>query len=153
MGKRIYVDNGSVGLSADALKALNAGTYKQEYAPKRNQQYRTSQEQVNSIPKLPMLDGMGASFSSDNNWESSFGRNKSSIDIDRARRNYAEKYAEEQAQNNTNDDSYVVKRDRYNKLMKDNRLANDIKLLAEVNYKNAKKYLTNNNTGDYKGRL
>jgi len=133
--RQIYVDNGSVGLSEAALKALNTGSYGQ--LSNRKQQYRTSQEQVNSIPKLPMLDGMGASFSSDNNWESSFGRNKSSIDIDRARRNYAEKYAEEQAQNNINDDSYVVKRDRYNKLMKDNRLANDIKLLAEVNYKNA----------------
>ena len=36
-----------------------------------------------------------------------------------------------------NDKNYVVKRDRYNKLMSDNRLANDIKTLAEVNYKNA----------------
>ena len=35
------------------------------------------------------------------------------------------------------DRNYVVKRDRYDKLMQDNRLANDIKTLAEVNYKNA----------------
>lgn len=135
MGKRLYVDNGSVGLSADALRALDTGRYGQ--LSNRKQQYRTSQEQVESIPKLPMLDGMGASFSSDNNWESSFGKNKASIDIDRARRNYAEKYAEELAKQNSNDENYVVKRDRYDKLMKDNRLANDIKLLAEVNYKNA----------------
>ena len=37
----------------------------------------------------------------------------------------------------SNDENYVVKRDRYNKLMQDNRLANDIKTLATVNYSNA----------------
>lgn len=35
------------------------------------------------------------------------------------------------------DRNYVVKRDRYDKLMQDNRLANDIKTLAQVNYSNA----------------
>ena len=74
--------------------------------------------QAPEIPrKVPQLNGMTGS--------------KSHVDTDRARRNYA------QQQTTSNDENYVVNRERYNKLMQDSRLANDIKTLAEVNYKNA----------------
>ena len=74
--------------------------------------------QAPEIPrKVPQLNGMTGS--------------KSYVDTDRARRNYA------QQQTTSNDENYVVNRERYNKLMQNSRLANDIKTLAEVNYKNA----------------
>lgn len=47
---------------------------------------------------------------------------------------YAEKT---QKKPESKDKNYVVKRDRYDNLMQDNRLANDIKTLAEINYNNA----------------
>lgn len=75
-------------INEDALNALTSGRYA-EYSG-RTPQYRTSQEQIVATQKLPMLEGMGASFSSDENYTPS--RKNFVIDTDRARRKYAEKY-------------------------------------------------------------
>lgn len=134
MARRTYTDNGSVGYSDEALKALRRGEYGKQ--TNRKVQYSTSEDQVKAVQTVPMLKGMGAS-SVANDWESGLSRNKYSNGVDptRARERYAQKLeAETQAKN---DENYVVKRDRYDKLMQDSRLANDIKKLAEINYKNA----------------
>lgn len=121
------------GYSQAALDALESGRYR-EFSGNRQAQYRTSQEQTQAAPKpVPALEGMTRSpeFS---------GRN-SYVDTDRARAKYAERinytpFTLETPQT-SNDENYVLKRDRYDKLMQNSRLANDIKTLAEVNYKNA----------------
>lgn len=141
MARKRYNDelsknSGSVGYSENALAALNRGTYGKEFG--RQAQYRTSQEQTQQTKKLPVLEGMTRSPE----WESSFSR-KNYIDTDRARQKYAERInykpmtRDIETSNTSSDENYVVKRDRYDKLMKNSRLADDIKKLAEVNYKNA----------------
>jgi len=121
----VYKNSGSVGYSQKALAALDTGSYRG-----RQQRYRTSDEQVQSIPKqIPALEGMSRS-----------PEFNSRVDTNRARQRYAERinYAPlGQQRQTTNNDNYVVNRNRYAKLMQDNRLANDIKLLAQVNYQNA----------------
>lgn len=136
--KEDYKSYSGVGLgySQAALDALKAGTY-HELSGNRQIKYRTSQEQTQQAKSLPVLEGVKIPSSTpQNEWESNFSKNKSHIDIDRARRNYAENY-NQPSENQYNDENYVVKRDRYNKLMQNGRLANDIKTLAEINYKNA----------------
>lgn len=135
--KEDYKSYSGVGLgySQAALDALRAGKYR-EYSGNRQEKYRTSQEQTQQAKSLPVLEGISIPSSSDA-WESNFSKNKSHIDIDRARRNYAENYNQPRENQQYNDENYVVKRDRYNKLMQNGRLANDIKTLAEINYKNA----------------
>lgn len=124
--------SGSAGISQKALEALERGTYGQ--LTNRQAKYRTSQEQTQAVPKsVPALEGMTRS--------PEFSGHKSYVDTDRARAKYAKKinytpFTLEKTQT-SNDENYIVKRDRYNKLMRDSRLANDIKTLAEVNYKNA----------------
>ena len=127
-------NGGGLGYSQDALDALMAGKYR-EFSGNRQAKYNTSQEQTQQANSLPVLKGV--SIPSNDAWESNFSKNKSHIDIDRARRKYAENYNQSSENLQTNDENYVVKRDRYNKLMKNSRLANDIKTLAMVNYNNA----------------
>lgn len=129
--------NGSVGLSAEAQRALDTGSYGSMNT--RKAQYNTSQEQTQQAKSLPVLKGISIPESNTDAWESNFSKNKSYIDTDHARRKYAENYTPlgQEETSSARDENYVVKRDRYDKLMKDNRLANDIKTLAEVNYKNA----------------
>ena len=106
--------NGSVGLSAAAQKALNAGTYGSSIGKSRAHSM-DAQSQAYVANPVPMLKGM-----EDNDvWESRLSSNNL-------------KPAEV-----PQDDKYVVKRNRYSSLMKNADLANDIKTLAEVNYKNA----------------
>lgn len=121
--------NGSLGYSKEALKRLETGTYRG-----RQQKYRTSEEQVKAVPKkVPALEGMTRSPSFDQT-----GR----VDTANARARYEQKIGHTpigrtSSRESASDKNYVVKRDRYNKLMRDSRLANDIKTLAEVNYNNA----------------
>ena len=124
--------NGSVGYSEQSLKALEAGKYQG-----RQSKYKTSDEQVQAVKTLPALEGM-ISTSNNGAWESRLSRNKYNAGIDptRARERYAQGLQQDE-QKTSRDENYVVKRDRYDKLMKDSRLANDIKTLAELNYKNA----------------
>ena len=75
-------------LSDEAIKALNSGTYG-EFSG-RTPQRRTSQEQVITSNELPMLNGMGASFSSNNDWESNFAKRRK-VDTEGARRNYEQR--------------------------------------------------------------
>ena len=124
--------NGSIGYSEQSLKALEAGNYQG-----RQSKYKTSNEQVQAVKTLPALEGM-ISTSNNGAWESRLSRNKYNAGIDpaRARERYAQGLQQDE-QKTSRDENYVVKRDRYDKLMKDSRLANDIKTLAELNYKNA----------------
>ena len=129
--------NGSRGYSQEALKRLETGTYKG-----RKQQYRTSQDQVKAAPKtiqnkVPALEGMTRSPSFDQTGH---------VDTANARARYEQRIGHNpigrtNSQSNS-DKNYVVKRDRYSQLMRDNRLANDIKTLAEVNYNNANRDAT-----------
>ena len=140
--RRSYTDNGSVGYSQASLNALAKGNYGKNTG--RKSQYHTSQEQLNAIPKL---EGMTRSA----DFEGTTSR-KNYVDTDRARRRYAEGYTQRFGRQvdttpsqpmeikpveTSSNDNYVVSRERYNKLMQNGRLANDIRLLAEVNYKNA----------------
>lgn len=90
----IYKNSGSVGYSQAALEKLNAGTYGRDIGSKRQMQYRTSQEQTQQSRQLPVLEGVIANEPSSQEWESSFGRNKSNgigVDTGRARRKYEQK--------------------------------------------------------------
>lgn len=121
--------NGSLGYSKEALRRLETGTYRG-----RKQQYRTSEDQLKAAPKkVPALEGMTRSPSFDQT---------SHVDTARARAKYEQRIGHTSVGRTTpnqsaSDKNYVVKRDRYNKLMQDRRLANDIRLLSNVNYKNA----------------
>ena len=136
--------NGSVGYSEDALKALEAGKYQG-----RQSQYKTSAEQTQQVKQLPALEGMLSSNTSNDTWERKFGNNKYNAGVDptRARQKYADRtgytpLSQQEEKATSSDENYVVKRDRYDKLMKDSRLANDIRLLEQVNYNNADKDAT-----------
>ena len=134
-------NGGGVGYSQDALDALMRGQYDQLTG--RDPKYRTSQDQLNQARSLPILKGMETPSSSVNNdWQSSLSR-KNNVDTVGARQKYADRIGyEPMGTVVNNDENYVVKRDRYNKLMQNGRLANDIKTLAEVNYKNANRDAT-----------
>ena len=132
----LLTDRSGVGYSQPALDALKAGNYGKQTG--RKAQYNTSQEQAQQAKELPVLKGVSIPTSTNNDFESSFSR-KNYVDTDNARRKYAERIDYKplgQEDQFRNDDSYVVKRDRYDKLMQNGRLANDIKTLAEVNYNN-----------------
>ena len=132
----LLTDRSGVGYSQPALDALKAGNYGKQ--TNRKAQYNTSQEQAQQAKELPVLKGVSIPTNTTNDFESSFSR-KNYVDTDNARRKYAERIEYKplgQEDQFRNDDSYVVKRDRYDKLMKNGRLANDIKTLAEVNYNN-----------------
>ena len=79
--------NGSVGLSAEAQKALDTGTYGQMNT--RKAQYNTSMEQTQQSKSLPVLKGASISNTSESQpaWESSFGKSNR-IDTERARKKY-----------------------------------------------------------------
>ena len=81
--------NGSVGLSAEAQRALDTGTYGELNT--RKSKYNTSQEQTQQAKSLPVLKGISIPESNTDAWESNLSKNKSYIDTDRARRKYAEK--------------------------------------------------------------
>ena len=132
--RNTYTDNGSVGYSDEALRELMRGQYKG-----RESQYKTSEDQLRASRSLPKLAGMNREPETPSpEWTSNLSRNKyNGIDPARARANYAASLQSEITPDNVNDENYVVDRKRYDKLMKDSRLANDIKTLAEVNYKNA----------------
>ena len=127
--------NGSLGYSQEALRRLQEGTYRG-----RQQQYRTSEDQVKAIPKpVPALEGLTRSPSFDQT---------GNVDTANARARYEQRIEHKpigRVDTNPqpqNDENYVVKRERYNQLMRDSRLANDIKTLAEVNYNNANRDAT-----------
>ena len=134
-------NGGGIGYSQDALDALMGGQYDQLTG--RDPKYRTSQEQLEQSRSLPVLKGVELPKSSVNNdWQSSFGR-RNNVDTMGARQKYANRIGYEPLGTvANNDENYIVKRDRYNKLMQNGRLANDIKTLAEVNYKNANRDAT-----------
>lgn len=122
--------NGSRGYSQEALRRLETGTYRG-----RKQQYRTSEEQTQAVrTQVPALEGLTRSPVFDQT---------GNVDTANARARYEQRINHTpigQTNTNTqpaNDENYVVKRDRYDKLMQDSRLANDIRTLAEVNYNNA----------------
>lgn len=121
-------------LSNEAMDALESGTYGQKYG--RQATSFKSEDQARIGNPLPVLEGVIADTNSTPAWESSFSR-KNYVDTDRARRNYAARLTNQEIPKSANDENYVVKRDRYDKLMKDTRLANDIKTLAMVNHNNA----------------
>jgi len=126
--------NGSVGISKDALEALKSGNYGKVTGRKATA--TSSKDQIivaNPSNPLPVLNGIKTNNTApaQNNYVS---KNKNYIDTDRARRNYA---AKQTTPKTSSDENYVVKRDRYDKLMKNGRLANDIKTLAQINYQNA----------------
>ena len=132
--KKDYFDNGSIGVSQKALQALKSGTYGKETG--RTRTYRTSEEQTQQVKDLPVLKGIDTT--SETKWESSFGKNKTNgIDTVGPRKRYAERNQIQESTKSTDDRNYKIKRDLYDKLMQDTRLASDIKTLAEVNYKNA----------------
>lgn len=139
--KIFSLNGGGLGYSQKGLDALIAGKYDQVTG--RDPKYRTSQEQLEQSRSLPVLKSIEPPKSSVNNdWQSSFGR-RNSVDTMGARQKYANRIGYEPLGTvANNDESYVVKRDRYNKLMQNGRLANDIKTLAEVNYKNANRDAT-----------
>ena len=70
--------NGSVGLSAEAQKALDTGSYGKMNT--RKAQYNTSQEQTQQAKSLPILKGVSVPESNSEAWESNFSKNKSYID-------------------------------------------------------------------------
>ena len=126
--------NRSLGYSDKALKALSSGTYDQLTG--RDPEYNTSKEQTQQSKSLPVLKG-----TSTPEWKSSFST-RNYVDTDRARQKYASRIGytplgQVDTTKTPNDENYVVKRDRYDKLMKDGRLANDIKTLATITYNNA----------------
>ena len=126
MANRRTYNGGGVGYSTDALDALMRGQYR-EYSGNRQSKYHTSQEQLEPVKSLPVLNGLGSSNKSD--WRSNFS-------TDRARQKYAERI-NYSPMDSSNDDNYVVKRDRYNKLMQNGRLADDIGKLSKIFYENA----------------
>ena len=103
MANRRTYNGGGVGYSTDALDALMRGQYR-EYSGNRQSKYHTSQEQLEPVKSLPVLNGLGSSNKSD--WRSNFS-------TDRARQKYAERI-NYSPMDSSNDDNYVVKRDRYN---------------------------------------
>ena len=79
--------NGSVGLSAEAQKALDTGTYGK--TNDRTMKYRTSQEQTIPGKSLPVLEGVN---NNPDEWQSSLGsKNKAHVDTTRARAKYEQR--------------------------------------------------------------
>ena len=128
--ERDYSSNrGGDGYSKAAFDALVKGEYGNLTG--RQVQYHTSQEQTQQAKSLPVLKGVSIPTNTTENFESSFSR-KNHVDTDNARRKYAERIEYKplgQVSQSRNDDNYVVKRDRYDKLMQNGRLADDIKSL------------------------
>ena len=127
--------NGSVGYSKTALKALNAGTYGEMSGRTPSSIRSEDQAKIASPTKIPVLEGTRT----EPERERRFGKN---LDTTSARQKYAERIGytplgQVDTSKKSSDENYVVKRDRYDKLMQNGRLANDIKTLATITYNNA----------------
>jgi hypothetical protein len=119
------------GYSDAAMKSLERGTYGKETG--RTAKYKTSQEQTQQAKTLPTLKGMTKEPTQVNIQQEMNKEPKTTVSENKT----VSENTVPKTEQKKNTDNYVVHRDRYDKLMQNSRLANDIKTLAQVNYGNA----------------